>query len=108
MKEQQDSLFSNDQRMMNLFRTLDKKLQNKIIRFEKSRATCKELKASAISLEKTPASIETLSQKANPFLRQNCKPQSQRSNAISGQKQKSKEGKQAGPKESKDSERKKP
>lgn len=28
LKEQRDSLFSNDQRMMNLFLTLDKKLQN--------------------------------------------------------------------------------
>ena len=68
--------------MMNLFLALDGKLKNEIVRFEKPRATRKEFEASAISLEKTLASIEISSRKANLFSRQNRKPQSQRSNAT--------------------------
>ena len=93
LEEQQDLSFLNDQRMMNLFLTLDGKLQNELVRFKKSRAMRKELKALAISLEKTLASIKTLSQKPNPTLGQNRKPQSQRSDATPSQKQKPKEGK---------------
>lgn len=108
LEEQQDPPFLNDQRMINLFLALDGKLQNKIVRFEKPRATRKELEALAISLEKTLASTKTLSQKVNPSLRQNCRPQNQRSDAMSGQKQKPKEGKQIGPKESTNPKGKKP
>ena len=93
---------------MNLFLALDGKLRNKFVRFEKPRATRKKLKTLAISLKKILASTETLSQKPNPTSGQNCKPQSQRSDAMSSQKQKPKEGKQAGSKGLKDPKRKKP
>ena len=82
LKEQQDSLFSNDQRMINLFLALNGKLQNEVIRFKKPCATRKELEVSAISMEKTLVNIKTLSQKSNPPAGQNCKPQSQHSNAT--------------------------
>ena len=52
-----------------------------------------ELEALAISLEKILASTETSSRKPNPTSGQNCKPQSQRSDATPGQKQKPEEGK---------------
>ena len=47
--------------MMNLFLTLDRKLRNEIVKFEKPYTMSKELEASAISLEKTLASTETSS-----------------------------------------------
>ena len=63
LEEQQNSPLSNNQRMTNLFLTLDEKLQNKIVRFKKPHATCKKLKASTISLKEILVSTKTLSQK---------------------------------------------
>lgn len=86
LEEQQDPLFSNNQKMMNLFLALNRKPRKKIVRFEKLYATREELEALAISLEKTLASTETLSQKANLSSGQNCRPQSQHSDTTLGQK----------------------
>ena len=68
----------------------------------------KKLKALAINLEKTLASTEMSSRKPNPTLKQNRKPQSQHSDAMSSQKQKPEESKQAGSEGSTNPERKKP
>ena len=108
LEEQQNPPLSNDQRMTDLFFALDEKLQNEVVRFEKTRAIHEGLKISIISLEKILANTETSSQKDNPSSGQNCKPQSQCSDAMWGQKQKPKEGKQAGPKGSKDPKNKEP
>ena len=108
LEKQQESLLSNNQRMTNLFLTLDEKLWNEIVRFKKPHAIHKELEVSAISLEKTLASTETLSWKDNLSLRHTRKPQSQHSDAMLGQKQKPEKGKQADLKGSRDSEWKKP
>ena len=62
LEEQQDLLFLNNQRMMNLFLALDRKLWNELVRFEKPCAMREELKALTINLEKTLASTETLLQ----------------------------------------------
>ena len=86
LEKQRDLFFLNDQKMMNLFLALDGKLQNEVIRFKKSCAMRKKLETSAINMEKTLASTETLSQKPNPPAGQNRKFQSQRSNATLGQK----------------------
>ena len=94
--------------MMNLFPALDRKLWNELVRFEKPCAMQKELEILAISLKKILTSIEMLSQKPNPTSGQNRKPQSQRSDVTLDQKQKLKEGKQAGPKGLTNLEEKKP
>ena len=73
LEEQQDPPFFNDQKMTNLFLVLDKNLWNEVVGFEKPHAMCEKLEASAISLEKTLASTETLSQKDNPSLGHTCK-----------------------------------
>ena len=96
LEEQWNPLFSNDQRMMNLFLALNRKLRNELVRFEKPRAIREKLKALAISLEKILTSTKMSSQKPNPTSGQNCKAQSQCSDTMLDQKQKPKESKQVG------------